>query len=157
MIRGSRRLAWPLLGVLTLCAAGCSLTTDNQQVAVSKATDYARGLASATLTRLQAVHDPSAVGAALQDLVANPKPATVTILLGTTSGSAGHFTADLGFFAAGDAGSGDDMAQVVVRLCAHYAGTIGTHSQVTVADLTCPAQAPTEEFSSPASTVKLHG
>ena len=116
MIRGSLRLVWPLLGVLTVCAAGCSLTTDNQQVAVS-----------------------------------------VTILLGTTSGSAGHFTADLGFFVAGDAGSGDLMAQVVVRLCAHYAGTVGTHSQVTVADLTCPAQAPPRSWAPPASTVKLHG
>lgn len=156
MIRGSRRLVWPLLGVLTVCAAGCSLTTDNRQVAVSKATDYARGLASDTLARLRAVHDPSAVEAALQDLIANPKPATVTVVLGSTSGPAGRFTVDLGFFAVGDAGSGDDMAQVVVRLCAHYAGTIGTHSQVAVADLTCPAQLPTREFGFPASTVQLH-
>jgi hypothetical protein len=148
---------WPLLGVLIVCAAGCSLTTDNDQVALSKATDSARDLASATLTRLQAVSDPAAVGAALQDLVANPKPATATIVLGTTNGSAGDFAADLSFFASGDAGSGDGMAQVVVRLCAHYAGTIGIDGQVTAADLTCPAQVPTEEFGFPASTVKLHG
>jgi hypothetical protein len=156
MIRGGRHLVWPLLGVLTVCTAGCTVTTDSQQVALSRATDSARGLALATLTRLQAVRDPSAVGAALQDLVANPKPATATILLGTTSGSAGHFAADLSFFAAGDAGSGDGMAQVVVRLCAHYAGTIGTHGQVTVTDLTCPALVPTKEFGFPASTVTLN-
>lgn len=157
MTRGSRRFVWPLLGLLIVCAAGCSLTTDNRQVALTQATDSARGLASATLTRLQAVRDPAAVGAALQDLVANPKPATATILLGTSNGSAGHFAADLGFFADGDAGSGDGMAQVVVRLCVHYAGTIGPDGQVTAADLTCPAQMLTKEFGFPTSTVKLHG
>jgi hypothetical protein len=113
-------------------------------------------MGSATLTRLQAVRDPAAVGSALQDLVANPKPATATVVLGTTNDAAGHFAADLSFFASGEAGSGDGMAQVVVRLCAHYAGTVGTGGQVTVADLTCPAQVPATEFGFPASTVKLH-
>jgi len=136
------------VSLLLVVIAGLAACSTPRSEAIDQATAGARNAAAKALDYLRANLSSQAFADTLKSLPDNFQAGVVTVHDSTRDPS-GAFSVRAVILGSGEAGGGGFAAELDVRLCVRYSGSLSGTSHVDMADTPCPDGLPTEDHGFP--------